>query len=93
MLYEKDAVDLGRKHDFGVEDFITDSYTLSHREALKEFYEFPSDYALTVRRERRRIEDIHIAGDQGPGDFAGESFAGDVSYADVDLSFAEMCEW
>ena len=93
VLYEKDAVDLGRKHDSGVEDFITDSYTSSHREALKEFYEYSSDYALNVRRERRRIEDIHIAGDQGPDDFASESFDGDVNYADVDLSFAEMCEW
>ena len=92
VLYEKDAVELGRDIDLGVEDFITDSYTVSHKEALKEFYEYTSSSELNARPSRRHIGSA-FRENISQIESAREDLDGNINYADVDLSFAEMCEW
>ena len=94
VLYEKHAVEHGKAQSEGVEDYITDSYTASQKEALKEFYESPADYRLN-QRPRRRAED-YSAIQEGFGALtisAYDDVDQELNYADVDLSFADMCEW
>ena len=93
VLYEKDAVELGRAREPGVKDYITDSYTESQKEALMDFYEYPLSYDLN--RRPRRPRDGFILRDEEETLVISDSeeTVKELDYADVDLSFAEMCEW
>lgn len=93
VLYDKSAVALGKSEDSGVQDYITDNYTESHREALRKYYDYP-DYIQLNRRPRRRTDNSVFWDKNVSSAVPMEAeTAAELNYADVDLSFAEMCEW
>lgn len=92
VLFEKDAVELSKAIDSSFTAYITDHYTDYHKEELKEFYDYrawrpnvqrPSEVGSTVS-EPSVLMTYSICAD---------SAERELNYADVDLSFAEMCEW
>ena len=97
VLYDRDATDLSQAVDHSIQSYITDKYTDAHKEALKGFYEYPN-YPVMYRRDQAVMEAIHfgsaagnIPSQVGPAQL--NSVYSIEHYADVDLSFAEMCEW
>ena len=93
VLYEKGAAEHGRTQDAGVTDYITDSYTASQKEALKEFYGYAGSNRLN-QYPRRRSESAVLREEEDtlPAPVCSEA-AEELPYEAVDLSFAEMCEW
>ena len=93
VLYDKSSVELGKSVDSGVQDYITDNYTESNRKALRKYYDYP-EYRELNRRYRRRNNNS-VFWDEGVSSSVSVNEEPDAgpSYADVDLSFAEMCEW
>ncbi len=92
VLYEKGAVELGKALEEEVRDYITDSYTEGQREALKEHYDYPTAFRANRRPSRAEAPAPVPQEEQMAMSVCWE--AGDeADYADVDLSFAEMCEW
>ena len=93
VLYTKNAADLSKALDPSFRDFITDYYTEDHRKELQDYYGYP-EYRTNVRRRAPeaysviRDEDLMYSAACGAGADIQE-----LNYADVDLSFAEMCEW
>ena len=92
VLFEKDAVELSKAIDSSFTAYITDHYTDYHKEELKEFYDYrawrpnvqrPSEVGSTVS-EPSVLMTYSICAD---------SAERELNYAEVDLSFAEMCEW
>jgi len=93
VLYEKSAVELGKSVDYGVQDYITDNYTSSHKEALKQYFDYP-EYQQLNRRYRRRVGNSILWDKDVSSQSSIEAVQEpELNYADVDLSFAEMCEW
>ena len=92
VLFEKDAVELSKAIDSSFTAYITDHYTDYHKEELKEFYDYHNRRPNVQRRsdvdgpvsERSELLMYSVC--------AGSSVEAS-DYADVDLSFAEMCEW
>ena len=93
VLYEKHAAEHGRAQDAGVTDYITDSYTTSHKEALKEFYEVSAEYHLNQKPKLRPHYSVGKEDSEVLIDATCVEADEELNYADVDLSFAEMCEW
>ena len=92
VLFEKDAVELSKAIDASFKAYITDHYTDYHKEELKEFYDYP-DYRPN---ERRRVDFGRVFSKSSEimmDSICGDSAEEESDYADVDLSFAEMCEW
>ena len=92
VLFEKDAVELSKAIDSSFTAYITDHYTDYHKEELKEFYDYrawrpnvqrPSEVDNTVSEPAELMMYSVCAGRSEEA----------LDYADVDLSFAEMCEW
>ncbi len=101
VLYNRDATELSKSVDHNLRNYITDSYTDDQKEALRDYYDYP-EYYPEYRPQRNRdqvvMEAVHV------GSVAGDSLRqrdpallnavySIEQYADVDLSFAEMCEW
>ena len=101
VLYDRDAVDLSESIDHSLRDYITDYYANAHKEDLREFYGSPEfRYQRPAFRESSVLEEkcvAHAEAAVAAGYAADDhSLNADYSidhYADVDLSFAEMCEW
>ena len=87
VLYNQDVVELGKSIDHDLHDYITDYYTEDHKDALKEHYRFPNYYGRDEAVKQHTMEDIKVGADRLNIHFSIDH------YADVDLSFAEMCEW
>lgn len=88
VLYNQDVVDLGRLIDHDLQDYITDYYTEDQKEALREHYQLSS--------RNRRFEYAETQMMEAAPAVLADSLNTHCSidrYADVDLSFAEMCEW
>ena len=85
VLFAADVVDLGKAVDPSLRDYITDYYTHAHREELREYYRKPR----FGRNAPGAVPEESCAA-QAPSCAPDEA---EESYADLDLSFAEMCEW
>ena len=93
VLYEKAAVEYGKSVDSDVYDYITDRYTESHKAALREYYGDSDRYRVNRRYGSRLESQIRPAEDRKQPDHVTVKAEDTSNYADVDLSFAEMCEW
>ena len=93
VLYDKSSVELGKSEDSGVQDYITDNYTESHKAALRRFYVSPERRELNLHHRKRAVNSVFC--DEGSGAAVPIHTENNAApnYADVDLSFAEMCEW
>ena len=92
VLFEKDAVELSKAIDASFKAYITDHYTDYHKEELKDFYDYP-DYRPNVRRRVDFGRVFSESSDMMMDSLCGDTSEAESDYADVDLSFAEMCEW
>ena len=86
VLYARNIVDISEAIDHGMRDYITDYYTDAHKEALMDYYEYREQSI-----DSSRIEYMHV-GNRPRGIPTNVSYRIE-HYADVDLSFADMCEW
>ena len=86
VLYARDIVDISESIDHSLRHYITDYYTDAHEEVLMDYYE-GQDQAS----DSSRMESMHI-GNKPRGIPINVSYS-IAHYADVDLCFADMCEW
>ena len=87
VLYNRDVADLSKAIDHSLQDYITDYYTADHKEALKDFYPHRNYHRRSELLEPQVLEAPMV----GAADL--NKVCSIDQYADVDLSFAEMCEW
>jgi len=97
VLYDRDAAELSKAVGHSLRSYITDNYTDAHKEALKEYYDYP-EYWNSNRRSEAIMEAVHIGSDDDHIHYVTGAAPLNAEYsidryADVDLSFAEMCEW
>ena len=85
VLYSHDIVEISESFDPGLRNYITDYYTDAHKDALMDYYE-------------SRLHTGDLLAEPTLSDRKQDGIPTNVSYrtehyADVDLSFADMCEW
>ena len=90
VLFDRESVAVSEKIDTGIRHFIDDAYRKRQKRMLQSVYRQRSGigYELNISSNS-----VVLYQNAGPQEAASSSELYEIPYYDLDLSFAEMCEW